>query len=412
MRSDLDQLMRNMDLDALLIKGAASHNSAMVYFTGMVHMSDGFVLKRRDHPAVVFCNPMEREEAARSGLPVKNLADYKPMQLLRAANGDAVRAGTALLRLILEEYTVKGRVAIYGHTDLGPTYASYRQLEAEMEGLQLVGENRHDSTLAMARSTKDADELERIRQMGLVTTAVIGDVAQFLSSHRARGAVLVNSQDQVLTIGEVKKRINLWLAMRGAENPKGTIFSAGRDAGIPHSTGRDQDPVPVGVPIIFDLFPCEQGGGYFYDFTRTWAIGFASDELLELYDDVSSTYQAMLQSFKPGTRTRDYQIRTCELFAERGHATVLEHPETENGYVHSLGHGLGLDVHEAPFFSQLESNRATLEVGSVFTCEPGLYYPERGMGVRLEDTLFINQQGEAEVFVDYPHDLVLKVAGV
>jgi Xaa-Pro aminopeptidase len=242
-----------------------------------------------------------------------------------------------------------------------------------------------------------------------VTVAVVSDVASFLTSHDVQDGFLVDRNGQQLTVGAVKQKINLWLAMRGAENPEGTIFAIGRDGGIPHSAGHDSDLVPVGQPIVFDIFPCEAGGGYFYDFTRTWCLGSASDDVIKLHAQVLEVYDAVYNSLEAGTPCRQHQVQTCELFEAMGHPTVLSDPKVQIGYPHSLAHGLGLNVHEAPVFSFIESNRDTLEPGMVFTVEPGLYYPERGMGVRIEDTVAIRSDGSVETLVEYPKDLVLKM---
>jgi Xaa-Pro aminopeptidase len=79
-----------------------------------------------------------------------------------------------------------------------------------------------------------------------------------------------------LTIGDVKRKINLWLAERDAVPSEGFIFAQGRDAGIPHSQGNPDDMLRLGQTIIFDIYPQERGGGYFYDFTRTWSLGYAT----------------------------------------------------------------------------------------------------------------------------------------
>jgi len=101
-----------------------------------------------------------------------------------------------------------------------------------------------------------------------------------------------------------------------------------------------------------------------------------------------------------------YQDRTCELFSEMGHKTIKDNPQTQEGYVHSLGHGVGLNIHEYPrMSSNFKEDR--LAPGSVVTVEPGLYYPEKGMGVRLEDTVWIRPDGEAEILAEYPHDLII-----
>src|SRR3990172_8506036 len=292
-------------------------------------------------------------------------------------------------------------------------HGSMEREEAAGTGMETKNLDDYDyaALLDQAGATKDPEEVDRIRQMGKTTTAVAADVAGYLTSHQAKDGMLFNREGEVLTIGEVKRRINLWLAMRGAENPHGTIFAAGRDAGIPHSAGQDDQPVPVGKAIIFDLFPCEAGGGYFYDFTRTWSLGYASEELQSLHQDVLETYQAVFSKLQANSPCRDYQIMACERFQAGGHPTVMEDLQTETGYVHSLGHGLGLEVHETPNFTHLEVNQDRLLPDMVFAFEPGLYYPERELGARVEDTVWARPDGGFEVLASFPTDLVLKVPG-
>ena len=221
--------------------------------------------------------------------------------------------------------------------------------------------------------------------------------------------MLVDKGGDPVTIGTVKRKIDLWLAERGVENPKGAIFAQGRDAGIPHSSGNPADSLRLGQTIVFDIFPSETGGGYFYDFTRTWCLGYAPDEVRELYEDVLAVYRQIMEELRLGALCRDYQKRTCELFAAQGHPTVCDAPATQDGYVHSLGHGLGLRVHESPMFGVSATEADRLDPGVVITIEPGLYYPDRGMGVRLENTVYARPDGVFEVLADYPLDLVLPV---
>ncbi len=75
----------------------------------------------------------------------------------------------------------------------------------------------------------------------------------------------------------------------------------------------------------------------------------------------------------------------------------------------SIGHGLGLDIHENPFSGLTSTERDVLIEGVVFTIEPGLYYPSRGFGVRIEDTICLNTDGKFEVMAEYPYDLVLPI---
>jgi Xaa-Pro aminopeptidase len=291
--------------------------------------------------------------------------------------------------------------------DVGSAYAIFSGLKEKLPNLEILGQ-LGDSLLLQAMATKDRDEVERIRAMGAITTCVVGKVADFLTSQRSKNGVLVKSNGEPVLIGEIKRKINLWLAESGVENPEGTIFAIGHDAGVPHSSGNAEDLLSLGQTIIFDIFPAEAGGGYFYDFTRTWCLGYAPDEVMSLYEDVFSVYQQIMSEIEVNSFCYQYQDRTCELFEEQGHPTIKSNPQTQEGYVHSLGHGVGLYIHEYPRFSS-NAKEDRLAPGSVVTIEPGLYYPEQGMGVRLEDTVWVRPDGEMEILADYPLDLVLPV---
>jgi Xaa-Pro aminopeptidase len=100
---------------------------------------------------------------------------------------------------------------------------------------------------------------------------------------------------------------------------------------------------------------------------------------------------------------------TCEFFAERGHPTIATDPQIESGYVHTLGHGLGLNIHEEPRFADLPSNTDVLKPGHIFTCEPGLYYPDKGYGMRIEDDVWIDADGGVHNLTDFPKELVIEL---
>ena len=407
MKKDLDAIMLANNLDALLVTGPAQHNPPMYYLTGGAHLTRADVIKKRGEEPILFFASMEREEAAATGLRSKNIDDYKLVDLLKLTGGDIFKATIERYQMMLAEARVtSGRLAIYGHIDAGTAYAIFNALRERMPELEIVGEY-NNSVLLEAMATKDEAEVERIRKMGRSTTEVVAKVADFLTSQRVKDDALVNHEGQPLTIGDVKRRINLWLAERGAENPEGTIFAIGRDAGIPHSSGNPESILRLGQTIVFDIFPCEAGGGYHYDFTRTWCLGYAPDEVLALYEDVLAVYQQIFKELKAGTSCADYQNRTCQLFEDQGHPTVQSNPQTQAGYVHSLGHGLGLHVHERPWFGKNATEKDKLAPGVIVTIEPGLYYPDKGMGVRLEDSVWVRPDGKMEILAEYSLDLVL-----
>ena len=409
MKSDLDSLMQAHNLDALLVTGSGKHNPPMVYLTGGGHLTHADLIKVRGQEPLLFHFSMERDEAARTGLRTKNLDDYGMEALFKESGGDPLQFQVVRYRRMLADAGIEsGRLAIYGQGDAGASYAVFSALQQALPRLTIVGEVG-SSVFLEAMATKESAEIERIRHMGQVTTGVVGQTADFLTSHKAKDGVLVRPDGTPLTIGDVKSRINLWIAERGAENPEDTIFAIGRDAGVPHSAGTPGDLLRLGQTIIFDIFPCEAGGGYFYDFTRTWCLGYAPDEAEALYQDVLAVYRQVTGELQSGAIFKSYQQRTCDLFEARGHPTVRSHPGTQVGYVHSLGHGVGLHIHESPFSGFTAPDTDRLNPGVIMTIEPGLYYPERGLGVRLEDTLWARPDGRFEVLAEYPYDLVLPV---
>jgi Xaa-Pro aminopeptidase len=354
---------------------------------------------------------MERDEAAKTGLDAVNYSKYPLKERLAAAEGDRLTAHALLYKYIFEELGLTaGKIILYGRTDAGKMLSTVQKLQELLPGLSFHGDH-DDAILLQAMATKDSDEIERIRKMGKVVVEVVSRVAEFLTSHRVTYELLMKENGVPLMIGDVKAQINLWLAELAAENPEDTIFAIGRDAGVPHSGGNPTDPLTIGQTIVFDIFPCEKGGGYFYDFTRTWCLGYAPDEAQAIYDQVKTVYHQVVSELKTGVNAAHYQERTCELFEAMGHRTVRQDPGIESGYVHSLGHGLGLHVHEKPWFSQKDDPTNTFAPGSVFTIEPGLYYPDKGMGVRLEDTYYVTPTGEFEKFIDFPMALCLPMGG-
>ena len=407
MKQDLDRLMEERGLNAALVGGAVHGNPAMYYMTNGAGLTGGFVLKKRGEEPVLLCWPMEREEAAASGLTVVNLGRYDFVSILRET-GNQLAATVELYRRIFADLGVSGRVGFYGLQDRGRAWVLLNALDTQLEGIEVYGD--FDVTLIdAARATKDFTEAERIQEVGRRTCAVVTRTIEFLQAHRVKDEVLVQADGTPLTIGRVHEEINRFLAEQGLEDPEGFIFSIGRDAGIPHSKGRPDDVVALGKTIVFDIFPREAGGGYFFDMTRTFCLGYAPPEVEKAYRDVYECQQSIIEAYEVGAEARRYQQMTCEFFEGRGHPTIASDTKTEVGYVHTVGHGLGLAIHEEPRFADVPTNTDVLKPGHVFTCEPGLYYPDRGFGMRIEDVLWIDPEGTVHNLTEFPKELVMEM---
>ncbi len=408
MQRDLDTLMEARKLDAIVVSGKVTGNPPLIYILNGARMTQALFIKKRGETPHLIVSPIEREEATAAGYPIILNTRYDYRGLLKQHHGDTLAASVAYHRAILDDLGVSGRIGFYGYRDQGSAYALLSALNAALPHSEIVGEL--DSTLIEeARATKDPAEVARIREVGRRTAEVVRQTLAFLQGHAvgAEETLRHAAADRPLTVGDVHAHIHQLITQQGLDDAEGFIFAVGRDAAVPHNHGTSDMPIRLGQTIIFDIYPREPGGGYFFDMTRTFCLGYAPDEVMRLYREVMDCVAHLRAALKAGEETRAYQRMACAFFEARGHPSIGSDPTTLAGYVHGLGHGVGLDIHEAPSFFDYEGNTARLTPGHVFTLEPGLYYPALGMGCRIEDTLWLDEDGNICNLTDYPYDLVV-----
>lgn len=412
MKSDLDALMEARGLDGLIAWIEEVYSPPVDYLTNGARITQGFVIRKRGAPPLLVANPMEIEEAAKSGLDVVTLTDlgyYDLLETLKDREQATIQAwGRALERAGL----TGGTLALYGTADVQKAVALVRAIETAFPQYHFFAETGLNSRdlFAEAYSTKGEDELRRLRSVAARTDEVLQATWDFIAAHRLDGERVVDSAGQPLTIGEVKRFVRRALLDRDLEDTD-MIFAQGRDAGFPHSRGEENAGIVSGLPIVFDLFPREFGGGFFHDVTRTWSPGYARPDVQATYDQVMDAFDIAVESYRPGMPAKDMQIAVLDYFEGKGHPTSRSAPGTAEGYTHSLGHGIGLNIHERPGIGQLSPDH--FQPGNVITIEPGLYYPEREIGVRVEDSMWIDASGQLLPLTRFRKDLVipLKKAG-
>ena len=405
MKSDLDRLMVERNLDALLVMGDARANTIMNYLTNGAHLENALVVKRRGGPMTLIHGAMERDNAAATGLALVNRdTTYNSYELLKKHDGNRLAARVDTLIQVIRDQQLHGRLGVYGIVDAGEAFGVLTRLQQLIDG-ELVGEYG-DTLFTLARQTKDNAEIADMAEAGRLTCQVVGETQELIQSCSVRNEVVIRRDGEPLTIGDVKAFIRQRQLQHGLSEDHGCIFSQGRDAAVPHNGGDPAMPLRLGQSIIFDIFPM-RASGYFHDMTRTWSLGYATDEVMQAWEQCKTIFDRVVADLAVGKPCRDFQVMTCEFFEQHGHKTPLNHPGTQEGYVHGLGHGLGLDIHEEPRLSHATGNDTLLQPGHVFSVEPGLYYQERGYGVRIEDTVALTETGKLINLTSYPYDLVV-----
>ena len=179
------------------------------------------------------------------------------------------------------------------------------------------------------------------------------------------------------------------------------IVSHGAQTAVGHDMG--SGPIAPNEPICFDLFPRDRESGCYADMTRMFVVGEPSDELKEFHRLCKEALDRSVAAVKPGIAGSELNKITCDVFEEHGFPTLLSKEPGEvlkDGFYHSLGHGVGLEVHEQP---NLGRGPGELVAGDVIAVEPGLYRNGYG-GCRLEDLVRVTENG-GETLTDFPYDL-------
>jgi len=249
------------------------------------------------------------------------------------------------------------------------------------------------------RRAKTATEIEGIRRAQRACEAALDASRELLRKAQPNGAGL-EVDGKPLTCEHIKRVIEDVFADHEVEGSD-MIVAHGAQTAVGHDMGSGQ--IGPNEPIVFDLFPRDKATGCYSDMTRTYVVGEPPDEVKEWHGLVKRALETSTEGIKPGVNGRSLFEQVCEQFQEAGYKTQLNKDPgevLEDGFFHSLGHGVGLEVHELP---SLGRTGHELVPGDVITIEPGLYRSGFG-GLRLEDIVLVTDDGY-EVLTDYPYDL-------
>jgi len=249
------------------------------------------------------------------------------------------------------------------------------------------------------RRVKNEAELAGIRRAQRAAEAGMDAARELLrAAERQNGGLVVNGEP--LTCERLKLAVEQVFTEHGVFADE-FIVSHGAQTAIGHDMG--SGPIAPDEPICLDLFPRDRESGCYADMTRTFVVGEPSDELREYHKLCREALDRAVAAVKPGIPGKDLNRLACDVFEEHGFPTLLSKQPGEvlkDGFYHSLGHGVGLEVHEEP---ALGRGPGELLAGDVIAVEPGLYRNGYG-GCRLEDLVRVTEDG-AETLTDYPYEL-------
>jgi Xaa-Pro aminopeptidase len=267
------------------------------------------------------------------------------------------------------------------------------------DGVELVVDV---GAFAARRRLKSAAELDGIRRAQRAAEAGMAAAAALL---RAASPVdgRLRLDGEVLTAERVRAAVREACADAGAPAPPDILVTTALSGGG-HDPG--SGPLPAALPIVIDLWPRDEVSGCWADMTRTFVVGQPSDDVLALQELVGTALAAARSAIRPGRTGREVYDVAAEVFEQAGHPTQRTRAPGEtlaHGFYFALGHGVGLEVHEAPTLG-LAVGEAPLVAGDVLALEPGIEgLPSIG-GVRFEDLVLVTEHG-CETLTDFPYEL-------
>ncbi|GGJ10766.1 peptidase M24 [Halobellus salinus] len=385
--SALDDHLADAGLDGYLVD-ADGANSTQRYLSGFA-APDPFTTVYTPDATAILVSGLEfgRAKTDSRADDVSRLADYDYREL--ASEHGTEEAKARVVAAWLDDLGVDS-VATPDRFPLGP---------ADRLRKRDVGVTPDtDDVVTGIRARKTPSEIDHIRDTQRANEGAMRAAEALLreADVAADGSAdpVLHHDGSALTSERVKTEIESTLLEHGCGLDE-TIVACGADAADPHNRG--SGPLRPDEPIIVDIFPRSKTTGYHGDMTRTFVVGDPNDTVSEWFDRTHEAFDAAFDAVEPGVTGAAVHDAVCDVYEGAGVPTLRSDPTAETGFIHSTGHGVGLDVHELP---RVAPDGNELRPGHVITVEPGLYDPSVG-GVRIEDLMVVTDDGY-ENLTEYP----------
>jgi Xaa-Pro aminopeptidase len=355
---------------ARLLYAASETEADMLYPTGFF-APDPFLFIQKGRRKILVMSDLEMDRARRQA-SVDRILSWSKIAAPLERNGKRALPADVIARS-LEVLGIK-RVEVPASFPLGLA------MELDERGIRL---DLVEDPFWPEREVKRPDEVRKIEAALRAAEAGLQSGIEALKSCRIRKGWLMRDGRR-FTAEDLRSVINTRVMAEGCV-PAHTICAPGDQAVDPHDEGHG--PIRAHVPVIMDIFPRSEKSGYFGDLTRTVVRGKASFALHELYAIVHEGVRLGHRRVREGVQGLDVHREIQALFERQGYKTGVQKGRMQ-GFFHGTGHGVGLQIHEAPSIGKRPS---VLQAGHVVTIEPGLYYLGLG-GVRIEDMALVRKR--------------------
>ena len=380
----------------LLVIGAPEHDADAYQLSGFL-APDAVICLRVAGKTYLAVSSLEYGRAEKEA-PVDRLLSHDELGIVGLARelGSGARAYAAAVANLLDELGAVGSPVVVP-PDFGVVYAD----ELRARGVTITPERKVFDGMRRAKTEREISYIQKTQE---AVEAACAHAVGILEEAGIAEDGTIEWRGETLTSERLRGEIDVELLRRGC-SADGTIVAGGPQGADPHERGHG--PLKAGESIIVDIFPVDLSTRYYSDMTRTFVKGEPNDGLQEMYDAVLASQEAALSMVKAGVNGKDVHKEVAEVLHGAGYKTNVHDQEKgkplTEGFFHGTGHGVGLEIHEAPRVSLADDE---LIPGDVISIEPGVYDPETG-GVRIEDLVVVTEDG-CRNLTEFPKRFVLR----
>ena len=366
----------------LLVIGTPEHDADAYHLSGFL-APDAVICLRVAGKRYLAVSSLEYGRAAKEA-PVDELLSYEELEITRLSRElkSGAKAYAVAIANLLGKLGASGS-PIAVPPGFGVIYAD----ELRARGVTL---NPDRVVFEALRRAKTEGEISHIEKTQAAVEAACAHAVAILEESDVGSDSTLHWRGGPLTSELLRSEIDVELLRRGCA-ADGTIAAGGPQGADPHEKGHG--PLKAGESIIVDIFPMDLSTRYYSDMTRTFVRGEPNEGLQEMYDAVLEGQEAALSMIRAGVNGRDIHRKVANVLHEAGYKTNVHDQEPgkplTEGFFHGTGHGVGLEIHEAPRVALTDEE---LIPGDVVSVEPGVYDPKVG-GVRIEDLVVVTKSG-------------------
>jgi Xaa-Pro aminopeptidase len=383
LKAELDHILAENGADALLLYSDSKKDANMYYVSNFLAPDPFIYLKRVDSPAVIVVSQMEYLRAQKQAAvkDVKSVQDYDYLKVVQSAKDPQLGSIKFIANVAKQELGKDAKICV------PPTFPVMVADVLRGEGLTVVP---MFDVVEKARETKDPKEVQAIKQIQKVNEQVTGEVIDLIAGCDVGANKVLLCNGEPLTVGMVKAVFGTKFIQNGCLPEEDIIVSCGPKSSDPHYVGEPGDKLKADQPIILDVYPWSIQKCYWTDMTRTVVKGKASAKVWKMFEAVQEAKNVSMDGIHAGANASQVYGLCCDVLERNGFETTRGGRRVTVGMTHTLGHGVGLQIHESPRLGEFSD--FGLREHCVVTVEPGVYDPKTG-GMRLEDIIEVTKGG-------------------